>query len=118
EVPHPPWKMVLLGQEIHHHIMDSLGYLDMATQVLTYILGYQAGYFPARFHTTSWLSGLIVDADDGCSKQIGEGLAELGVPIWGIHLSDPKPHIEFLPCGSTEDSNIWKEAYKQEKPSI
>ena len=118
EVPHPPWKMVLLGQEIRCRIMDGLGYLDMATRVLTYIIGYQAGYLPARFRTTSRLAGLIVDLDDGHSKQIGEGLAKLGAPVWRIHLLNRKPRHELLPQGATEDSDVWKEAYEQERPSV
>jgi hypothetical protein len=56
EEPHTPWKMVLIGQEICHHITDSLGYLDMAMRVLTYMLGLQAGFLCVCFHTTSWLT--------------------------------------------------------------
>jgi hypothetical protein len=81
EEPHPPWKMVLIGQEIHCHIMDSLGYLDMAIRVLTYVLGLQAGFLPIHFCTTSWLAGLVVDLNDKKSKQIGEGLTLLGAPV-------------------------------------
>jgi hypothetical protein len=118
EEPHPPWKMVLIGQEICCHIMDGLGYLDMAVRVLTYMLGLQAGFLPVHFCTTSWLAGLVVDMDDEHSKQIGEGLTLLGAPVWGIRIHDHNPVIELLPHGSTKDSDAWKEAYEQEKPSL
>jgi hypothetical protein len=117
EEPHPPWKMVLIGQVICCHIMDGLGYLDMAMRVLTYVLGLQAGFLPVCFHTASQLTGLVIDLNDKHSKQIGEGLTLLGAPVWGIHICDHNPVIELLPCRSTKDSDALKEAYKQEKPS-
>ncbi|KAF9503903.1 hypothetical protein BS47DRAFT_1369187 [Hydnum rufescens UP504] len=93
--PQPPWKMVLIGQEIHCHVIDGIGYLDMAIQVLVYVLGLQVGFLPIR-----------------------EGLTLLGTPIWGICIWNLKHPIELLPWGSMRESNIWKEAYKLERPSI
>ncbi|KAF9508758.1 hypothetical protein BS47DRAFT_1365749 [Hydnum rufescens UP504] len=116
--PQPPWKMVLIGQEIHCHVIDGIGYLDMAIRVLIYILGLQAGFLPVCFRTTSRLAGLIVDLNDAHSKQIGEGLALLGAPIWGIRIRNLKPPIELLPRGSTKESDVWKEAYELERPSV
>ncbi|KAF9508117.1 hypothetical protein BS47DRAFT_1398084 [Hydnum rufescens UP504] len=64
------------------------------------------------------LAGLIVDLNDAHSKQIWEGLALLGAPIWGIRIRNLKPPIELLPWGSTKESDVWKEAYELERPSV
>jgi hypothetical protein len=98
EEPHSPWKMVLIGQ-----------------RVLTYMLGPQAGFLPVQFHTTSQFGSLFINLNDAQYKQVREGLAELGLPIGGICLHNPKLVIELLPLRSTRDSDVWKEVYELER---
>ena len=116
--PQQPWRAVLVAQELRRRIVDGVGYVCMATRVFIYFLGYQTLHEPARFRTTTRMAGLIVDMDNARSRQIGEGLADLGVPVWGMRILDPKPKLELIPRQSTHESPMWKEAYEEERPRM
>jgi hypothetical protein len=111
--PHLTWKIAHIGEELRRRIADAIGYLIMAFRVFVYFLCYRDRRAPPRFRTSPSLMGLIVFDEHERSKLIGEGLAELGVPVWSAKVLNKEPRIETVPRGSVRDSDIWKEARRE-----
>jgi hypothetical protein len=108
--PQPPWKVVHLGQELRRRVLDGIGYVTMASRVFIYFYGLDAGLPHIRFRSSSRLAGLIVDQDDPRSRLIGEGLAKLGAPVWGMHILNRNAKVELYPRELTKLSPMWTEA--------
>jgi hypothetical protein len=112
-VPAPPWKIAHLAQELRRRIMDGLGFVHLCIRFFLYFRLYRGRFAPPTFRTTKRFTGLMVVPSDERSRLIGEGLAELGVPVWTVHEANPNPPLELFPRGLTEDSLLWKNAKAQ-----
>lgn len=111
--PSPAWKIAHTAEEIRRRLLDGTGFVTMAFRILLYLWCYKECLAPPKFRTTTRLTGVIINRDDPYSDMVAQGLAELGVPAWGLRVTNNPPPMELYPRGTTRHSSLWTESEEE-----